>query len=281
VDQLFDLRGQVALVTGSSQGIGRACAERLSEHGARVVFSSRTVADCEQRAAAANERAGEPRAIGIACDTSDPDQIRDLVRRTAEHFGRLDIVMGNAVVRGEGPSYVEKTDPAQLSHALVGNITNNLILAQAAVPHLRRQGGGSIIFNASTAGVAALEEHLSYGVAKAGLIHLARILAVQLGPHRIRVNAVSPGVIASRGLDAPDWADGERARIVTGPTPLGRPGTPDEIAGCVVWLVSPAGAFATGQNFIVDGGQTLKGMEGPSERFRLERRRRAEAEGLA
>jgi NAD(P)-dependent dehydrogenase (short-subunit alcohol dehydrogenase family) len=156
-------------------------------------------------------------------------------------------------------------------------VTNNLVLAQEAVPHLREQGGGSIVFVASTAGTAALEEHLPYGVAKAALIHMAAILAVQLGPANVRVNTVSPGVIAARGLDAPEWSDGERAAVVTGPTPLGRPGTPDEIAGCVVWLASPSGAFATGKDFVVDGGQTLKGMEGPHEYFELMRRRRTES----
>jgi NAD(P)-dependent dehydrogenase (short-subunit alcohol dehydrogenase family) len=102
---------------------------------------------------------------------------------------------------------------------------------------------------------------------------MAAILAVQLGPHNVRVNTVSPGVIAARGLDSDAWADGERARVVTGKTPLGRPGTPDEIAGCVVWLASPSGAFATGKDFVVDGGQTLKGMEGPREFIDLQRRR--------
>ena len=104
-----------------------------------------------------------------------------------------------------------------------------------------------MIFIASTAGTAALEEHLAYGVAKAALIHMASILAVQLGPHNVRVNTVSPGVIAARGLDSEAWADGERARVVTGKTPLQRPGTPDEIAGCVVWLALAVGRVRHGQ----------------------------------
>jgi NAD(P)-dependent dehydrogenase (short-subunit alcohol dehydrogenase family) len=232
------------------------------------------LADCEARAVEANERWGEERAIAVACDISDATQVRDLVARSAEHWGRLDIVVGNARVATHGTSWVEKTDPDELSRSLVGSVSNNLVLAQTAVPFLRRQGEGSIIYIASTAGIAALEEHLAYGVAKAALIHLARILAVQLGPSNIRVNCVSPGVIASAGMDAPEWADGERQRVVTGNTPLGRPGLPDEIASCVVWLASRYAAFATGSNFVVDGGQTLKGMEGPHEFFELVRRRR-------
>jgi NAD(P)-dependent dehydrogenase (short-subunit alcohol dehydrogenase family) len=277
VHDLFDLTGRVAVVTGSTHGIGRACAERLAEHGARVVFSSRSAADCEARALATNERWGADRALAIPCDVGDAAQVRELVRGTVARWGRLDIVVGNARTEIRGTSWLERIDPDSMTAALVGSVTNNLVLAQEAVPHLREQGGGSIVFVASTAGTAALEEHLPYGVAKAALIHMAAILAVQLGPANVRVNTVSPGVIAARGLDAPEWSDGERAAVVTGPTPLGRPGTPDEIAGCVVWLASPSGAFATGKDFVVDGGQTLKGMEGPHEYFELMRRRRTES----
>jgi NAD(P)-dependent dehydrogenase (short-subunit alcohol dehydrogenase family) len=277
VHDLFDLTGRVAVVTGSTHGIGRACAERLAEHGARVVFSSRSAADCEARALATNERWGADRALAIPCDVGDAAQVRELVRGTVARWGRLDIVVGNARTEIHGTSWLERIDPDSMTAALVGSVTNNLVLAQEAVPHLREQGGGSIVFVASTAGTAALEEHLPYGVAKAALIHMAAILAVQLGTANVRVNTVSPGVIAARGLDAPEWSDGERAAVVTGPTPLGRPGTPDEIAGCVVWLASPSGAFATGKDFVVDGGQTLKGMEGPHEYFELMRRRRTES----
>ena len=201
MEPIFDLTNRVAIVTGSSQGIGRACAERLCQHGARVVFSRRTWADCDARAAETNHRWGEERATADACDISDAVQVRDLVTRSAEHWGRLDIVVGNARVATPGTSWVDKTDPDELSRSLVGSVSNNLVLAQAAVPFLRRQGEGSIIYIASTAGIAALEEHLAYGVAKAALIHLARILAVQLGPSNIRVNRVSPGL--SR---PPEWA---------------------------------------------------------------------------
>jgi NAD(P)-dependent dehydrogenase (short-subunit alcohol dehydrogenase family) len=277
MSSLFDLHGQVAVVTGSSQGIGRACAERLAEHGSKVVFSSRTIADCEARAKAVNEAAGEERAIAIRCDMSEEDDIRGLVAATLEHWGRIDTMVGNALVGAGGTSWVEKTNLEAMTHSLVGNITNNLLLAQLVVPAMRTQGGGSIIYTSSTAGVAALEEHLAYGVSKAGLAHLARVLAVQLGPYKVRVNAVSPGVIASRGLESPEWVDGERQKVVTGGTPMRRPGTPDEIAGLVVWLASPSGTFATGQNFIVDGGQTLKGMEGPHLAFELARERKRAA----
>ena len=128
------------------------------------------------------------------------------MRRTVEHWGRLDVVVGNARTEIPGTSWVERIDPGTMTSALVGSVTNNLVLAQEAVRTLRRQGGGSVIFIASTAGTAALEEHLAYGVAKAALIHMASILAVQLGPHNVRVNTVSPGVISARGLTPEAWA---------------------------------------------------------------------------
>jgi NAD(P)-dependent dehydrogenase (short-subunit alcohol dehydrogenase family) len=266
----FDLSGQVAVVTGSSQGIGRACAEALAAHGSRVVFSSRTLADCERRASEVNAITGDERAIAIRCDMSVEDDIRALVAGTLEHWGRIDTLVGNALVDSGGTSWVEKVDITQMTDALIGNISNNLLLAQLVVPTMRQRGSGSIIYTASSAGVAALEEHLAYGVSKAGLIHMARVLAVQLGPYNVRVNCISPGIIDSR-------EPGEHDPLVTANTPLGRPGTPDEIAGLVVWLASPSGAFATGSNFVVDGGQTLKGMEGPHLAYELVRQRRRES----
>jgi NAD(P)-dependent dehydrogenase (short-subunit alcohol dehydrogenase family) len=274
VDELFDLTGKVAIITGSTQGIGRACAERLCQHGARVVFSSRTLDDCRARAAEMNQRFGEDRALAIECDLSEPAQIRALVARTADHWGRIDVVVANARDEHQATSWVEKIEPDLMTRWFVGNVTNNLVLAQAVVPVMRRVGEGSIVFNASTAGVLALEDYLPYGVAKAALIHMAKVLAVQLGPLHIRVNCVSPGPIAAHGLDTGEWADEEFRRVVTSPMPLGRPGVSDEVASAMVWLASPGSAFTTGQNIVIDGGQTLKGMHGPHDMFEISRARK-------
>ena len=263
--ELFDLTGQVAVVTGSSQGIGRAIAERMAEHGARVVFSSRTLADCRARADAVNERYGEERAIAVACDAMERPQLANLIESTMDQWGRIDCVVGNALVSGPTQAWIEKLDIENFGSWFEGNVTNNAYLAQLATPIMRAQGGGSIIFISSTSGIAALEDYLGYGSSKAALSHLARILAVQLGPHNIRVNAIAPGIVASRGHDEGEWADPEDRAIGTGQTPLGRPGTPDEIASCAVWLASPGGTYATGGVFVVDGGQSLKGMTGPHD----------------
>jgi NAD(P)-dependent dehydrogenase (short-subunit alcohol dehydrogenase family) len=280
MSSLFDLTGQVAVVTGSSHGIGRAIAERMAEHGAGVVVSGRTPDTCEARAAAINERFGpladgKARALAVACDASDRSQLAHLVERAHEHYGRIDCVVGNALVDGPGQAFIERLDIEHFTQWFEGNVTNNAYLAQLVTPLMREQGGGSMIFMASTSGIAALEDYLGYGSSKAALAHLARILAVQLGPFAIRVNAIAPGIVASRPPEeGGEWADPEDRALGTGETPLGRPGTPDEIASCAVWLASPGGAFATGGVFVVDGGQTLKGMTGPHD-LRIARRAQA------
>jgi NAD(P)-dependent dehydrogenase (short-subunit alcohol dehydrogenase family) len=273
--ELFDLTGQVAVVTGSSQGIGRAVGERMAEHGARVVFSSRSLETCQARADAVNERYGEERAIAVACDAMERPQLARLIERTMEQWGRIDCLVGNALVDGPQQAWIEKLDIEHFTTWFEGNVTNNAYLAQLVTPIMRAEGGGTIIFISSTSGIAALEDYLGYGTSKAALSHLARILAVQLGPLNIRVNAIAPGIIASRGWDPEgEWSDAEEREIGTGQTPLGRPGTPDEIASCAVWLASPGGTFATGGVFVVDGGQTLKGMSGPHDVRTARRTRR-------
>lgn len=272
--ELFDLSGQVAVVTGSSQGIGRAIAERLAQHGSKVVFSSRTPADCELRAGAVNARYGDQRAMAVPCDVSDRSQLRSLVETVLDRWGRIDTLVGNALVEGDTSPWIERLDEERFTTWFEGNVTNNAFLAKLAAPSMRAQGGGSMVFIASSSGVAALEDYLGYGASKAALIHLARILAVQLGPYNVRVNAVAPGIVASSGPEA--WGTDQEQQIGVGQIPLGRLGTPDEIASCVVWLASPGGAFATGQAFVVDGGQTLKGMNGPHDLRAFRRGRKRE-----
>jgi NAD(P)-dependent dehydrogenase (short-subunit alcohol dehydrogenase family) len=273
--ELFDHQGLVALVTGSSHGIGRAIGERLAEHGSRVVFSSRDIDVCSARADAVNERWGEERAIAITCDVAVRSEIRLLVEETLDRWGRIDTLVGNALVSGDTGPWIERVDEERFSLWFEGNVTNNLYLAKLVVPGMRERRSGSITFISSSSGVAAMEDYLGYGSAKAALIHLARMLAIQLGPYNIRVNSVGPGIVASRGPE--EWGTPEEQKIGVGSIPLGRLGTPDEIASCVVWLAARGGAFATGQAFLVDGGQSVKGMEGPHNLRAFRRSRRSVA----
>lgn len=279
--ELFDLTGKVAIVTGSSEGIGRAIAERMAEHGARVVFSSRRQEVCQARADAVNERYGDDRAMAVACDALVRPQLKALVDATLDRWGRVDCVVGNALVSGPTQAWIEKLDIESFTVWFEGNVTNNAYLAQLVSPIMRQQGDGSIIYISSSSGVAALEDYLGYGSSKAALLHLTKMLAIQLGPHGIRVNAIAPGIIASRGWDPEgQWADAKEREIGTGQTPLGRPGDPDEIASCAVWLAAPGGTFATGGVFLVDGGQSLKGMTGPHD-LRLYKREQLRGAGSA
>lgn len=260
---LFDLTGRVAVVTGSSAGIGRAIVSRMAEHGARVVISGRREAECRKRADELNERHGAGRAIAVACDIGNRADIRRLVEESLSAFGRIDCAVGNAVSPGAPQAWIEKLDIDHFTWWFEANVTNNAYLAQLVTPVMRSQGGGTILYTASTAGVAAMEDQLGYGSCKAALVHLTRMLAVQLGPHNIRVNAIAPGIVASSGIGEGQWATEEARLAGVGGTPLGRVGLPDEIAACAVWLAGPAGEFATGATVVIDGGQSWKGMDGP------------------
>ena len=218
-------------MTGSSEGIGLAIAERMAEHGARVAFSSRRRDACQQRADEVNQRYGPGRAIGVACDIGNRMDIRRLVNETLAAFGRIDCAVGNAAIPGAPQAWIEKLDIENFTWWFEANVTNNAYLAQLVAPVMRNQGGGSIIYTASTAGIAAMEDQLGYGSAKAALLHLTRMLAIQLGPHNIRVNAIAPGIVASRGPEEGQWATDAARRIGVGGTPLGRAGLPDEGRG--------------------------------------------------
>lgn len=273
--QLFDLSGRIAVVTGSTKGIGLGIARRLVEHGARVTLSSRHQPECEALAAAINRDCGAERAFALAADQTDADSLRALIERSAAHWGGIDILVGNAVLAGMGR--LQRTQPQDFTQALEANVSHNALLANLVVPYMRRRGGGSIIFLASTAGIAALPDYPVYGASKAALKHLAAILAVDLGRDNIRVNAIAPGIIRSESTRAL-WTDPEALQIAVGRTPLQRIGEPDEIAACAVFLASAGGAFATGQTFVIDGGQTLRGADGIHDMMQMLRARKAAAD---
>lgn len=256
--ELFDLSGKVAVVTGATKGIGRAIAERYAQHGARVVIASRTLADCETVAADLNQQRGAEVAIPCACDVSDVASIGATVDAAAAKWGRLDIVVGNAAA--VAMNVFDAVDLDEMQFGFEGNVKANLALARAAVPHLRKAGGGSLIFTASTLGVFPSPPFLSYGVSKAALIHMVRTLACTLGPENIRVNALCPGIIATA---ATTYLTENPAALkaALGNTPLGRIGQPDELAACAILLASPGGAYVNGHVLICDGGQNLQGRE--------------------
>jgi NAD(P)-dependent dehydrogenase (short-subunit alcohol dehydrogenase family) len=253
MSKLFDLSGKIAIVTGSSRGIGRAIAERLAEHGARVVVSSRKPEACEQVAEAIRGKGGE--ALVIPCHVAHKEQLQALVDRTRAHWGGVDILVCNAAVNPYfGPSAGIPDDA--FDRIMGANVRSNFWLANMAIPHIAARGGGSIVIISSIAGLRGTPLLATYGLSKAADMQLARNIAVEWGPKNIRANCIAPGLIRTEFARAL-WENPERERARARETPLMRIGEPDEIAGAAVFLASPAASFLTGQTIVIDGGVTI------------------------
>ena len=252
---LFSLNGQVAVITGSSRGIGQAIARRMAQHGARVVISSRKQAACDVVAASINKEFGEGRAIAVAASISAKPELEHLAAEATRAFGRIDIVVCNAA---SNPYYGPQAGIAdeQFRKILDNNIIANHWLINFCVPQMIERRSGSIIIVSSIAGVRGSPVIGAYGISKAADMQLARNLAVEYGQHNIRVNCIAPGLIKTDFARAL-WEDEALLAKRTATTPLRRIGEPDEIAGAAVFLASAAGSFMTGQSLVIDGGVTI------------------------
>lgn len=245
---MFDLTGKRAIVTGSTRGIGRAVAEALIGQGAQVMISSEDAADTARVAQALGQQ-GQP------CDVTDDAQLASLVDQSLRRMGGIDILVCNAGITGKPGGFAD-IDMEDYARVMAINLRSQVVLANLALPHIAAQGGGAAVLVASLAGLRGNQRINAYALAKAGVAQLARNLAVEWGPRGVRVNALSPGFIATE-LSAPLLADDAFMARRMGMTPLRRPGTPGEVAGAAVFLASPAGAFVTGHNLVVDGGTLI------------------------
>ena len=245
--KLFDLSGKVAVVTGSTRGIGLAIAEAMAAHGATVIVSSENAADTATAAAKLG-------ATGIACDVGDDDAIKSLVAQTVGRFGGIDILVSNAGIQGWQSD--DLFDMTAFDRVLHFNLRSMSVLTKHALPHMAGREGASVILTASIAGLRGNGRIDAYALAKAGVVQLARNLAVQWGPKGVRSNAIAPGLIETgfAGGLMGDAAFMERRMLMT---PLRRVGQPHEIAGAAVFLASPAGGFVNGQVIVVDGGTVI------------------------
>jgi NAD(P)-dependent dehydrogenase (short-subunit alcohol dehydrogenase family) len=253
--ELFKLEGQVAIVTGSSRGIGRAIAERLAEHGARVVISSRKLAPCQDVADAINQRHGEERAIALAANISSKTELQAMVDATRARWGRIDVLVCNAA---SNPYYgpLAGISDDQFRKILDNNIVSNHWLIGMVGPEMTQRRSGSIVIISSIGGLRGSPIIGAYCISKAADMQLARNLAVEFGPHNVRVNCIAPGLIKTDFARAL-WEDPVLLAERNASTPLRRIGNPDEIAGAAVFLASPAGSFMTGQTLVIDGGVTI------------------------
>ncbi len=252
---LFDLTGKVAIVTGSTRGIGRASAEALAAHGAKVVISSRKQDACDQVAGEIDARFGEGSALAVAASISDKAALAHLVDETRRVFGRVDLLVCNAA---SNPYYgpLEGIADDQFRKILDNNILSNHWLIQMVAHEMRARREGSIIIVSSIGGLRGSPVIGAYNVSKAADFQLARNYAVEFGPDNVRVNCIAPGLIKTDFARAL-WEDPERIAATNATTPLRRIGEPGEIAGAVVYLASSASAFMTGQAMVIDGGVTI------------------------
>lgn len=254
---LFDLTGRVAIITGSSRGIGRAIAERIAEHGATVIISSRKAGACTETAADINRALGREAAKPIPANISSKDDLRRLVDETNDAFGRIDILVCNAA---SNPYYgpMAGISDEQFRKILENNVLANHWLIQMAAPGMTERNDGSIIIISSIGGLKGSPVIGAYNISKAADLELARNLAVEWGKHNVRVNCIAPGLVRTDFARAL-WENPETLKAATARTPLGRIGEADEIAGAAVYLASKAGSFTTGQIIVVDGGATIAG----------------------
>jgi NAD(P)-dependent dehydrogenase (short-subunit alcohol dehydrogenase family) len=252
---LFDLTGKVAIVTGSTKGIGKAIAQALAAHGARVVVSSRKADAVE--AVTKEIRSAGGTAIGLPCNVGRKEELADLVDRTRQEWGRIDVVVGNAAVNPFYGSNLDIPDSA-FEKIMASNVFSNVQLAGMVIPEWKERRDGSFIIVSSIGGLRGSTVIGAYCLSKAADMQLARNLAAEFGPWNIRVNCIAPGLVKTDFARAL-WEDPKRSEQRIAETPLRRLGEPEDLAGAAVYLASRAGAWTTGQTIVVDGGVTIAG----------------------
>jgi NAD(P)-dependent dehydrogenase (short-subunit alcohol dehydrogenase family) len=249
----FRLDGKVAIITGSSRGIGRSIAETMARLGAKVVVSSRKAEPCEEVAAGIKAEGGE--ATVIPCNIGRKDEVEALVAKTKAQWGQVDILVCNAAVN---PSYGPMGDLSDdaFDKIMGSNVKSNLWLCNLTMPDMAKQGGGAVVIVSSIAGLRASPMLGGYGISKAADFALARNLAAEWGPKNVRINCIAPGLVKTDFAKAL-WENEEAVKRRNAITPLRRIGEPDEIGGIAAFLAGPSASFITGQVIVADGGVTI------------------------
>ena len=254
---MFSLDGKVALITGSSRGIGKAIAEAMAKAGARVVISSRKGDACEIVAEGIRAAGGE--AIAVPCNVSDLAELQSLVDDTLKHWGRIDVLVCNAAVNPHfGPS-LEISESA-FDKVMSTNVKNVLWLCRAVIPQMAEREDGAVIIVSSIAGLKGTSRLGAYAISKAADMQLTRNLALEWGHKNVRVNCIAPGLVRTDFARAL-WEDPENHAKALSAYPLGRLGEPEDVAGAAVFLAARSGAWITGQTLVVDGGTTTAAGE--------------------
>lgn len=250
---MFSLENKVALITGSSRGIGKAIAEAMANAGARVVISSRKVEACDAVAKSIRDTGRE--SVAIPCNVSDLGQVQSLVDRTLDEWGRIDVLVCNAAVNPHfGPS--QEIGESAFDKVMSTNVKSVLWLCRAVIPQMAERRDGAVIIVSSIAGLKGSRKLGTYAVSKAADMQLTRNLAVEWGNKNVRVNCIAPGLVRTDFARAL-WEDAENYARALAAYPLGRLGEPEDVAGAAVFLASKAAAWVTGQTLIVDGGTSV------------------------
>ena len=250
---MFDLTGKVAVITGSTRGIGRAIGEQMALAGATVVISSRKEDACQRVADEINDQVGENRAVSIPCHIGYKEQLQSLVDETRKRLGHIDILVCNAAVNPFHGSMLDIPDSA-FEKVLGCNITSNHWLCQLVLPEMVDRRDGVIIIISSVGGLQGSGMLGTYGISKAADLQLARNIASEFGPFNVRANAIAPGLIRTDFARAL-WEDPENLKRTTASTALRRIGEPEEIGGAAVFLAAAAGSYVNGQTLVIDGGR--------------------------
>jgi len=249
-----DFAGKVALVTGGASGIGRASALAFAREGARVVVADVSVAGGEETVAQIKAAGGE--ALFVPTDVSQAGAVAALINHIIEQYGRLDFAHNNAAIEGAIAATADYTED-DWDRAINVNLKGTWLCMKYEIQHMLRQGGGSIVNTASVVGLVGTPGIPAYCAAKGGVIQLTKAAALEYAKAGIRINAICPGAIQTpmlnRLLAQPGAETGTLASI-----PLGRIGQPEEVAGAVIWLCSPAASYVTGHIMVVDGGMVAQ-----------------------
>ena len=255
--RLFDLEGKVALVTGSTRGIGLAIARELAAHGPKVVVSSRKADACERARNEIVAAGGE--AFAFACNVGHKDQLQALVDATLAHYGAIDVLVCNAATNPYmGP--LQKISDEAFDKIMGTNVRSNVWLCNMVIPQMAARGGGAVILLSSIASIQGTRLLGAYALSKAADSQLARNLAVEWGAKNVRVNCIAPGIVRTDFAKAL-YENPQIHKLAVAHYPLGRLGEVEDIAGAAVFLAARAGAFVTGQTIVVDGGTTIAGFD--------------------
>ncbi|MCP5070280.1 MAG: SDR family oxidoreductase [bacterium] len=253
MNPVFDLTNKVAVITGSSRGIGRSIAENMARSGARVVISSRKQDACDEVAAAIRDEGGQ--AIAQAANIASREDLEALIARARKEWGQIDILVCNAATN---PYYgpLQGLSDEMFDKMMHNNVRSNLWLCKMVLPEMGERKDGVIIVVSSIGGVKGNTTLGAYGITKAADMALVRNLAVEWGPKNVRVTCIAPGLIKTDFARAL-WENPELLAHTERMTPLARIGTPDEIGGLAACLASKAGGFLTGETIMVDGGMGI------------------------